>query len=186
MSDPEDARLLRGAMDGNPEDFRGLIEKYQKPLYNFARKFTGSPQDAEDLVQDTFLKLHGSMASVRESEKLRSWLYAVTANKARNLLRRAKILRFIGLEFLSDRDAPRSVEKHPGGEVEEAEALLLLEKAARRLPIALRGPILLKYFQGLPEEEIAEVFALNLKVLRVRLSRGRKQLWEAYSRLKNS
>ncbi len=88
--DISDEDLCRAHLAGDVDAFRTVVQRYATPLYRFARRFTGNAEDGEDMVQETFLRLHRHLPGLRLDLPLKPWLYHVCANVCRNLAKRKK------------------------------------------------------------------------------------------------
>jgi len=84
---PSDEQLASAAKAGDPHAFEELVERHQERVYRLALRLTGSPADAEDVLQDTFLQVHRNLDGFRGDSKFTTWLYRVTTNAALMLLR---------------------------------------------------------------------------------------------------
>lgn len=183
-SDREDAALIRQALEGRPEAFRRIVENNQAAVFNLSLRLLGDRQEAEDVVQETFLRLYRHLADFKEGHKLSNWLYTIALNLSRNRLRRRKVLRFFSLEAWTrpDEEAPEVAAVEPGVEdgLAASEGSEALEKMIRVLPDSLREPFLLRYMQEMPDEEIAGVLGVSLGNVRVRIHRAKAKLWEKF------
>jgi RNA polymerase sigma-70 factor (ECF subfamily) len=184
----DELRLLRQAQDGVPEAFRALIEQYQRPLYDLARRMLRDPDEAQDVTQDTFIRLHRHLPSYKVGHSLRNWLYTITLNLCRNRLRRKKLIQFLSFDFQDSAeeagtrlDVPSS-ELGPEGTLEEKEAAAFFDRLLDRLPAALREVVILKYLRSYSDEEIASILEISVNHVRVRLSRAKAKLWNDFGK----
>lgn len=139
-----------------------LYETYGALLYRTAYALTLSRQDAEDVVQDTFLKVLRNPPVFRETDHARAWLIRVTVNGAKDLLRRRKIRRSLNLEEIADQP------------LREVHSPLLEEVFA--LPPDQRMPLLLHYMEDFTVREVAAMLKLSESAVKMRLLRGRQAL----------
>ena len=86
--------ILKIKEGGDKFVFNSILDKYEKPLINYLYKFLGSQQDAEDVEQETFLKVYQSIAKYKPTAKFSTYLYRIATNLALNLQRRKKIIQF--------------------------------------------------------------------------------------------
>jgi len=83
-----DGELVTAVLAGEREPFALLVERYQRDMYNLAYRSTGQRQDAEDIVQETFLRAYRGLSSYDTNRPLRTWLYAIAVNVCRDWARR--------------------------------------------------------------------------------------------------
>ena len=178
QGDEELLSLLATDLDHH---FRRLVEIYQRRLYLFALRLTGHPADAEDIVQEVFLRayhaLKGFSASKIRVVRLRQWLYAITLNVFRNRKRRSEHPS-IPLEFSEGSPLLDIVDQSPGPE-EEAHRLEWqreLEVYLATLPEIYRVAITLFYLEDLSYIEIAELLNQPVGTVKGHVSRGKRLL----------
>lgn len=155
-------------------------------LYRAALRLTRVPADAEDLVQDTYLKAFRAAASFEPGTNLRAWLFTILHNTARNRARdRARDTVAIDSDIVE-----RAGETAPAsGRAETPETLLLretlapeLQRAIETLPEAFREAVWLRDVEEFSYAEIAEMLAIPVGTVMSRISRGRRALFEALTR----
>lgn len=131
-----------------------LIERYQQPLYWHIRRMVVSHEDAQDVLQNTFIQVHLHLSELRDPAQERAWIYRIATNEALLWLRNKK--EFLSLE---DEDAGpllRSLATDPY--VENSDRLVvLMQEAVLRLPTMQRTVFNLRYYDELPYEEIASI-----------------------------
>lgn len=180
----EDAALIRQAREGRPEAFRRIVENNQGALFSLSLRLLGDRQEAEDVVQETFLRLYRHLADFKSGHKLSNWLYTIALNISRNRLRRRKVLSFFSLEAWTrpDEEGPQIAAAEPGVEdgIAASESSDALDRMIQVLPGTLREPFLLRYMQEMPDEEIAGVLGVSLGNVRVRIHRAKARLWERF------
>lgn len=158
--------------------FKDVVERYQHPLYTFARRLTESDHDAEDIVQEAFIRAYVALltypaARIREL-KLRPWLYRITLNEFHHSARGAR-LHVIPMD-LSDGSPALDIEgptdDRPDIQIDSQEQLKELEAAIAALPDRYRIPILCVYFEHLSYQEIAELLDQPLGTVKSAVFRG--------------
>ena len=146
------------------ESFDKIVYDYQRRLYGFALRMTGNREDAEEIVQDAFVRAYralGKMSVEQRSElRLQPWLYTITLNVTRNRLR-SKRPTNVALDSLADPDALLR-ETHEGPPrpetiVEQNAEVALVERALLQLPMHLRAAATLRFIEGRSHPEIAEI-----------------------------
>jgi RNA polymerase sigma-70 factor, ECF subfamily len=146
------------------DSFERIVDEYQRRLYGFALRMTGNREDAEEIVQDAFVRAYralGKMSRGQRAElRLQPWLYTITLNVTRNRLR-SKRPANVALDALADPDAVlrESNEGPPQPEaiVEQNADIALVERALLQLPMHLRAAATLRFIEGRSHPEIAEI-----------------------------
>lgn len=154
----------RSAETPSVERFERIVDDYQRRLYGFALRMTGNREDAEEIVQDSFVRAFralGKMTPEQRSElRLQPWLYTITLNVTRNRLR-SKRPTNVALDALADPDAllnsTQEGPEQPEHVVERGTDLELVEKALLQLPMHLRAAATLRFIEGRSHPEIAEI-----------------------------
>ena len=146
------------------ERFESIVDDYQRRLYGFALRMTGNREDAEEIVQDAFVRAYralGKMSPEQRAElRLQPWLYTITLNVTRNRLRSKKPTN-VALDALADPDAllreTSEGPAQPEAIVERDADMALVEKALLQLPMHLRAAATLRFIEGRSHPEIAEI-----------------------------
>jgi RNA polymerase sigma-70 factor (ECF subfamily) len=181
---PSEKISLEALRAGDRAEFARFVEAYSGVIYRLAIKMLGNPQDAEDVLQETFIKAFRHISGFDGRSKLSTWLYRIATNEALMLLRRRKH------HFLSIDEPIESTEEEqeplqivdwcclPEDELMSAEARKYLDQAIEELPTSLRVVFLLREIEGLSTQETAEVLNLSETAVKTRLSRARMRLRE--------
>ncbi len=146
------------------ETFETIVDEYQRRLYGFALRMTGNREDAEEIVQDAFVRAFralGKMSAEQRAElRLQPWLYTITLNVTRNRLR-SKRPPNVALDALADPDAllrgASEGPERPEAIVERSSDMVLVERALLQLPMHLRAAATLRFIEGRSHPEIAEI-----------------------------
>ena len=182
----EDA-LLTAFRNGDSAAFDALIAMYSAKLYKVAYALLGSRQDAEEVVQDTFLRAYRALPAFRGDSSLETWLHRITVNLARNKFQ-WNHRRGGGLNVSltpSDDDGESGSEPEQDVPDRRMEPDLVLEqdeiganimKALDSLPDNLRETMLLRHMDDMPYEQIAQKLDCKIGTVKSRLSRGREML----------
>lgn len=141
-----------------------LIEKYKDNLYGIAFNVCKNPEDAEDIIQDTFVEYFSSRKEFEDEEHIRAWLIRVTINKSKNILKAFGRKKRVSLDDY--------IETLPFETPESAD----LFEAVMDLPDNYRIVIHLFYYEDYPVREIAGILRLSEGNVKARLSRGRSML----------
>lgn len=146
------------------DTFERIVDEYQRRLYGFALRMTGNREDAEEIVQDAFVRAYraiGKMTLQQRAElRLQPWLYTITLNVTRNRLR-SKRPTNVALDSLADPDALLNdtsiLPDKPEDIVERGADMALVEQALLQLPMHLRAAATLRFIEGRSHPEIAEI-----------------------------
>ncbi len=176
---PDDKLMAQGAA-GDEQAFRILVERWERPVFAFMVRMLGSREDAQDLVQETFMRMISAAGNYQASGQFQSWLFRIAGNQARSRLRRRKILRW--LPFDHDRDDLPAHDASPLEELERAEIRAEMRRCIAKLPVRQREALLLKQYQGLKYREIAEAMDLSVAAVQMLLHRAMEALRKEYAR----
>lgn len=178
---------LEALRAGDRNEFARLVETYSGVVYRLAAKILSNPQDAEDVLQETFLKAYRHLSGFDGRSSLSTWLYRIATNEALMLLRRRKV----SLVSIDEPDDAAQEDQEPleivdwccmpEEEMMTAEARKHLDQAVEKLPASLKVVFLLRDLEGLSTQETAEVLGLSETAVKTRLSRARLRLRESLS-----
>jgi len=166
---PTDDELMARGAAGDEGAFRLLVERSQGPVFAFLERMLGSAEEAQDLGQETFLRLVQQAARYRPEGRFQSWLFRIAGNLARSRLRRRKILRWIPFEVASH-DQPATAPP-PDHALEAEESGRRVRTALEQLPERQREALVLRHYQEMSYREIAD--AMNTSVPAVEALRHR-------------
>lgn len=179
-----EAFSLEALKAGDRAEFSRLVETYSGVIYRLAVKLLANPQDAEDILQETFIKAHQHLSGFDGRSSLSTWLYRIATNEALMLIRRQKHTP-ISIEEPVEADEPEQPPLQivdwccmPEAELMSAEARAYLDRAIDQLSPNLRVVFLLRDIEGLSTLETAEVLTLSETAVKTRLSRARLRLRE--------
>lgn len=134
--------------------FTEIVNSYSERLYWYVRRFVGRHEDADDLVQEIFIKIWAALPSFRGEAQLFTWLYRIATNETLNFIRKQKIkaaLSFVPIDSLAE----SRIDEDPYFNGDEAQRIL--HKAVRRLPKKQRIVFCLRYFEDMSYEDISEI-----------------------------
>lgn len=180
----DEQALIRALKAGDKRACAELVRRYSRPLYRVVLRILGSPEEAEEALQETFISACDKIATFREDAKLSTWLYRIATNTALMRLRREK-------ENVLSLDPPvETKEGHwypehladwrfdPHQVVLTRELRQVLEEAIQKLPETLRTVFVLRELEGLSTAETAQVLGISETATKVRLHRARLLLRE--------
>lgn len=145
------------------QQFRELVEKYSEQLYWHVRELVGSHEDADDILQEVFVKVWKALPGFRGDSSVNTWLWRIATNEALSFLRKQKVraaLRFSSL----DAEAERVLDSDPWFDGDEAQRRLAV--AISKLPGKQRAVFCMRYFEELPYEEISEITGTSVGALK--------------------
>lgn len=178
---------LEALVAGDRAEFARLVDTYSSPIYRLGLRMLGNPQDAEDVLQNTFLNVLTHIAEFEGRSSLATWLYRIAANEALMLIRKKK-----PEVNLDDVEAGEEAEDLlptqfvdwsalPEDQLLSGEGKNILDQAIQTLPESMRIVFLLRDVEGLSIKETAEVLNLTETNVKTRLLRARLLLREQLS-----
>ena len=176
---PSDRDLILRFKDGDDNAFRFLFDHYFQMMYHLAFRMTANAQDAEEVAQDTFIRLFHAREKIDPESKLSTYLYRITTNLALNKIRDHKRKALFSMERLKEAlswDIASDNSKSPDKEVERLEQETLVQKALDELPEKQKTAILLRRYEELSYEEIAAVMHISISAVETLLFRARQSL----------
>jgi RNA polymerase sigma-70 factor (ECF subfamily) len=183
----DDAEVVRQVLRGKRELFGVLLERYQKPIFNFVYRFYGNYDLAQELTQETFLRCYQFLKSYDTKRKFSTWLYAVAKNLCIDELKKHKAGREVSLDdaigAVDLKEAAEGTRPDQQGQALRKEENFKLLEALQELPTTARTVLLLHYFQGLSYQEIGEALSLPVSTVKIRIFRAKKALLEHWHEL---
>lgn len=166
-----DYRLMEQIQKGDMVSFNALVNRYKNRLFNVLVRMLDSAEAAEDILQETFLRVHQHKMSFDFRFAVSTWVYTIALNLARNELRRRKRVQFLDIADFSNRL------KAPEEKVDNSSKLsAILDKAVRKLPEKYRQAFVLRDIDQMSYEEIAQILAVPLGTVKSRVNRARNML----------
>ena len=184
----EEMQLVRRAKNGDDQAFEELVRRYDRNVFRIAQHITQNREDAEDVVQEAFLKAYGNLGKFQEQSKFYTWLVRIAVNEALMKLRRRKPERTVSLDEdvkTEDDSLPREVadwSPNPEQMYNQAELRDILTRTIQGLPAGFRTVFVLRDVEGLSTEETAQALELSIPAVKSRLLRARLQLRERLHR----
>ncbi|HVP57732.1 MAG TPA: sigma-70 family RNA polymerase sigma factor [bacterium] len=176
-----DQELVRLTRRGDDRAFGDLVKRYQSKIYRLARRMTETDEDAEDVLQEAFVKAYRSLGQFKGESKFSTWLYRITVNLALMKLRKRRP------ESVS-LDAPVSTDEgevqrdfqdagpDPLAKLESKESSAILDAAIAELPPGYRAVFILRHVEGLSTGETARILKVSVAAVKSRLHRTRIEL----------
>lgn len=170
----DDELLVEQFSRGDESVFDRIVERYSPDVGALANRLLAWPGEVEDVSQEVFLAAYLGLKRFRYKCSLKSWLFTITLNKCRSHRRK---------QLLHLRTSSRAAYKSPSPSAEtacknpmDAETFNRVRSAVAALPAKYREPVVLRYLQELPIDEIGHILGISQNALHVRLSRARKRL----------
>jgi RNA polymerase sigma-70 factor (ECF subfamily) len=185
----DEAVLVTEAKAGSYAAFEELVNRYEKKIYRLGMNITGSPQDAEDVLQETFLKAFEHLGDFRADSRFYTWIVRIAVNEGLMKLRKRRSSKEVPIEDTEGDDGaptPRELadwNPNPEQELARSELENILQNAARLLPPTFRTVFYLRDVEGLSTEETAALLGLSVGAVKARLFRARLRLREDLSRI---
>lgn len=173
-----DGELAALTLAGRQSAFAEIMKRHRDPLYRLVRGYVGDPDDALDVVQESFTAAYRALERYDQDRPLRAWLSRITVNKCRDWSRRRSVRRFLSSISFNAEAVAEVADGSP--RIDDAAAdrqqLELLWAAVAALPRNLKEPLVLRTIEGLSQAETADVLGISEKAVETRLYRARAKL----------
>ena len=163
-----DYRLMERVKAGDMVAFNQIVDKYKDRLMNVIFRMVQGTEEAEDIVQETFLRVYQHRDSFDFRHCFSTWLYTIALNLARNELRKRKRFKFFDIFDMQGKEGEIAVEMELPSNLPQA-----LEKALESLPEKYKAAFVLRDVQELPYEEVAQIMNIPLGTVKSRVNRAR-------------
>jgi RNA polymerase sigma-70 factor, ECF subfamily len=172
--------VVSRARSGDTDGFRVLVERHSRAIFRLAYRMTGSEQDAEDIVQETFLKAYSRIRSFESRANFSTWIYRIGVNCAHDVVRkrRKQQARYVPLEPLDGRvdPDPPGDGPLPDGAVLTAEVRERVGRAMRLLSPLERSAFVLRHHEGMPIGEIAVTLGIRVGAVKHSIFRAVRKM----------
>jgi RNA polymerase sigma-70 factor (ECF subfamily) len=183
-----DLALVERAQGGDETAFEELISRYERKVFRLAKNITNNQEDAEDVLQETFLKVYSHLEGFQGNSKFYTWLVRIAVNEALMRLRKRKSDRTVSMDDEIDTGEDTMVreiavwEDDPEKRYSQEEIKAILDEAVAGLRPAFRTVFVLRDIEELSTEETAQMLDLSIPAVKSRLLRARLQLREKLTR----
>jgi RNA polymerase sigma-70 factor (ECF subfamily) len=187
-SEADEASLVAQAQQGGVEAFTELVTRYEGNIFRLARHITQNPEDAEDVLQETFLKAYEHLKDFQGNSKFYTWLVRIAVNQSLMKLRKRKSGASVSLDEPYDTGEENLVREiaawdpNPEQTYSREEIGAILEKAVEALPPTFRAVFALRDIEEISTEETAALLNLSIPAVKSRLLRARLRLREKLTR----
>lgn len=179
----KDTDLMMRVKAGDVSAFQLIVETYQRRVIDVAYRLLGDRDEAEDIAQETFLKVYLSAESYQPKAGLFTYLYTIAINMALNRLRKKKRERWFSLDVFKKEgeggmgsEVPADPEDRPDLSFEQAERETVVRRALDVLPPAQKTAVVLSRYEGLSYKQIAEVMDISVPAVESKLHRAKQTL----------
>ena len=180
MTDSNDLELVELFQKGNETSFNELVGRYQEKIYWIARKFVNDHDQADDIVQEVFVKVYSALKTFRGESSVYTWLYRIAVNVALNAIRKQRIRDFVRIdEFF---ETAEDENEQPDALLEKDEQQKLIEEAIAKLPEKQKAVFILRYHEELSYEEISKILKTSVGGLKANYFHAIKKIGEYVSR----
>jgi RNA polymerase sigma-70 factor (ECF subfamily) len=185
----DESALVAKAREGDASAFGELVHRYERRIFRLAKNITQSDEDAEDVLQETFLKAYEHLPDFQGQSKFYTWIVRIAVNESLMKLRKRKSDRTVPLDEPFDTGEDTLVreiavwDENPEQQYSREELGDILEKAVDSLRPTFRTVFVLRDIEELSTEETAEALGISIPAVKSRLLRARLELREKLTRL---
>ncbi|MBI1804638.1 MAG: RNA polymerase sigma factor [Ignavibacteriae bacterium] len=185
MAPKTDLELVDDFRRGHVEGFNELVRRYQEKVYWIARRVVGSHDDADDIVQDVFVRVYRGLKDFRSESGFYTWVYRITVNLSLNAIRTKRVKDFLRLDDVEE-PAYDGNDGQPDSAILQDEYKAVLERAIDRLPPKQKLVFMMRYFDEIPYEEMAKILSKSVGGLKANYFHALKKIQEYVRRELNS
>ncbi|MBN1479147.1 sigma-70 family RNA polymerase sigma factor [candidate division KSB1 bacterium] len=178
-SELTDEELIQRFQNDDYAAYEIIVYRYKDQLLNFAYRFLGNIEEAEDIVQETFLRLYRNKHAYRQIAKFSTWIYTIAGNLAKTELRKRKRRKVVSISDIGFDDKEYEIEDQVASTDQDANTALtekIIQKAINELPPRFKQVIVLRDIQELSYEEIGSILHIPLGTVKSRVNRARLKL----------
>jgi len=182
MPAPDEQDLITEVRRGSHDAFRVLVQTHMKQAYDIAFSVLGDHDDADDVAQEAFVKVHRSFAKFRGDSEFSTWLYRIVSNCALNRLkhRKRKLRREVELAI-----ADNEIASINAGIRNTEDTTVHIERVLHELPTLQRAVVMLRHVNGLSTKQVSKILDCSEGTVKTHLHRGLKQMREKLQFLKD-
>jgi RNA polymerase sigma-70 factor (ECF subfamily) len=162
----EDSILVRAAQNGDVDAFEELVRRYQTSIYRVALRMLGSRADAQDAAQETFVRAWRALPRFRHDSAVSTWLYRIVTRRALDKIASRRTTGTLDEVDLGAGPDPVQAAEHQ-------ERLRAVRQAIAKLPPEQRAALVLREFEGLSYQEVAQVLGASVPAIKTRIHRAR-------------
>lgn len=167
-----DEEVAREIIDGDNDKFEIIINRYEQKLLRYVIYLINNKSNANDAVQETFIKTYINLKSFNPKYKFSSWIYRIAHNEAMNIVKKNRNLSEQDIDEIPPLSYDAQIEKDIDKKILQEDVMLCLKK----LDLKYREVIQLAYFENMKYEEISDILKIPVSTVGIRLSRARNNL----------
>lgn len=171
-------RHVHKALSGDARAFEWLIKKYQKRIYFTVLQMVMNHEDADDILQETFIKVYTKLDTYDDDYPFYPWLYRIAINTALNHQKKKSRLRALSLDDLDNNNHQSDLAESPQqvDHMQGSELVNKLKEALQKIPVEQKTVFILRVKEGLSYQEISDTLEISIGTVMSRLSRARDKL----------
>jgi RNA polymerase sigma-70 factor (ECF subfamily) len=173
MPAADERQLILDAQEGSHDAFRSLVERYMKQAYNIAYGVVNDHDDAEDIAQETFVRVHRSIHSFRGESEFSTWLYRITMNLSLNNVKRRKHASLDTMEQVENHMLDVGV-RHD--QSPQPDLQMHIERVLHELPTLQRATVILRHLNGFSTRQVSGILRCSESTVKTHLHRGLKKM----------
>ncbi len=178
MDRQAETELARALLAGTPGAFEKFVEHFRSKVFHYSWLMCGKPEDAEEVAQETLLKVFENIDHLRDAERVRGWVFRIAKNAC--LMQRRRSVFAPSYELSLDELLPAAeisgTEEPPDAELLRDELKAILDRVISELPLTYRAVVLLRDVEQLSTEETAQILDISTDAVKTRLHRGRQAM----------
>jgi len=178
----DEQQLILQVKEGSHEAYRVLVERYMRHAYNIAYGFMTDHDDAEDIAQESFVRIYESIHSFRGEAAFNTWLYRIVANISLNRLRQKKNTNH-KMVTLTSKSIDNIMSPQPDSHNHDIKPII--ERAIHDLPTLQRAVVILRHLNGLSTKQVSNILRCSEGTIKTHLHRGLKKMKANLSLIKD-
>jgi RNA polymerase sigma-70 factor, ECF subfamily len=175
MATPGEGSLIDRCVSGDASAFRELVELHMRRAYDLAYSILGNHHDADDVSQETFVRVHRALPSFRAESEFTTWLHRIVTNLALDRCRQRK-REFSRTVFLDDSYVASTMKS--AEEMMSADQSQQVERALHTLPTMQRAVVILRHMDGLSTKQVSGILRCSEGTVKTHLHRGLKKMYD--------
>jgi RNA polymerase sigma-70 factor (ECF subfamily) len=185
--DLSDTQIIERTLGGEPEAFNVLVRRWERHIYSLTLRMLGRDEEAKDATQETFLSAYRNLAKFRGDAKFSSWIYRIALNICNTKLRGRNKFTFSIEEEYEAHGFELAAEEHDlSSNIQQEQIATHVRRALQGLPPEMRQVIIMKEYEGLKFNEIAEILSIPLSTVKTRMYTGLMELKKRLAHLREA
>jgi len=177
-----DEEIAAQIQSGSVDLFGILIQRYERKMTRYARKFLSDHEDIKDVIQEVFLKTYKNIRSFDTKRKFSTWLYRIAHNELINVLKKRKTLPLFDLDVF----LPRNLhDNNLSQQIDRQDMHEMIDRCLDRLEPKYREAVILYYFEDLTYKEIADTMQIPISTVGIRIKRAKEKMKSIYKKIEN-